>query len=172
MEVKDMKERNIWSNMDLKIEDWTDYFESDEIFCSEERSEEEKMEAITQLNNDYLDDERSNLDVLTHYKILVIADLGLWNGRRNGYKVFTGYNINEILSDDDCEYMKWYSDGRDIRFTGHHHDGTNNYLYREIREDKNIDVLLEKIYNGTAERSDITRYTKSILPYVANVYGW
>jgi hypothetical protein len=172
VEVKDMKERNIWSNLDLKIEDWADMFEGDPIFCTEEKSEEEKMEAIVQMNSDYLDDERMNLDVTTDGRILVIADLGLWNGRHSGYRILKDYNINEILSDSDCEYMKWYSDGRDIRFTGHHHDGTNHYLYREIREDKDIDVLLQKIYEGKAERKDITKYTKSILPYVAKVYGW
>lgn len=32
-------------------------------------------------------DEKENLDIKTDHPILVIADLGLWNGRRPGYKI-------------------------------------------------------------------------------------
>jgi hypothetical protein len=176
MEVKDMKERTIWSNMDLKLSDWSRDMNEEECpscFDDEGNLDEDKaMQYIVELNAEYLEDERMNLNVRTDGKILVIADLGLWNGRKSGYHIFKNYNINEILYSEQCESAKWYSDGLDIRFTGHHHDGTNHYLYREIRAEKNIDVLLEKIYRGTAQRRDITDYTTSILPYVAEVYGW
>lgn len=37
-------------------------------------------------NSEYLDDERMNLDIQLDKPILVIVDLGLWNGRYSGYK--------------------------------------------------------------------------------------
>ena len=39
-----------------------------------------------EINNRYLDDERVNLNIQLDQPILVIADLGLWNGRRPGYQ--------------------------------------------------------------------------------------
>lgn len=119
----------------------------------------------------YLDDERFNLDIPTDGRILVIADLGLWDGRRQGYKIINR-NVSDILY-DEADFVEWYSDGYNIKATAYHHDGTNYYEYREIREDKNIDNLLDAIYNGEEiTRRKLNYYTKSIHPYVAEVYGW
>lgn len=119
----------------------------------------------------YLEDERMNLDIPTDGRILIIADLGLWNGRRQGYKIING-NVRDILY-DEADFVEWYSDGYNIKATAHHHDGTNYYEYREIREDKNIDKLLDAIYNGEEiTRRQLNYYTKSLHPYVAEVYGW
>lgn len=120
------------------------------------------------------EDEYENLNMPLDGRILVIADLGLWNGRRQGYKVI-GSNLQDIMTaatkDDDFHI---YSDGKDIRAEGRHHDGTNYYLFREIRDDiDNIDPLLIDIYNGeTISNRRLGRYTKSLAPYVASVYGW
>lgn len=119
----------------------------------------------------YLEDERMNLDISTDGRILVIADLGFWFGRRQGYKIINR-NVSNILY-DDADYVEWYSDGHNIKATAIHHDGTNYYEYREIREDRNIDNLLNAIYNGEKiTRQKLNYYTKSLHPYVAKVYGW
>lgn len=119
-----------------------------------------------------LEDERTNLDIPIDGKILVIADLGLWNGRRNGYKILPN-NISEILYDADAELVEWYDDGYNIKCTAVHHDGTNYYEYREIRDGVNIDNLLNSIRNNESySRKKLNTYTKSIRPYVLDVYGW
>ena len=119
----------------------------------------------------YLEDERENLNITTDGRILVIADLGLWNGRRQGYKIL-GSRISDILS-DDSDYIEWYGDGHNIKATASHHDGTNYYEYRVIREDRNIDNLLNAIYNGEEiTRKKLNYYTKSLYSDVAKVYGW
>ena len=46
-------------------------------------------------NGEYLDDERMNLDIQLDKPILVIVDLGLWNGRYSGYKEIKSGNIKE-----------------------------------------------------------------------------
>jgi hypothetical protein len=123
-------------------------------------------------DEDYLSDERCNLDCRVGGRIIALASLGLWNGRKTGYKLLDN-NISSILS-ADTDYAMWYGGGRNIYGKFTHHDGTNYVLYRVVREDKNIDILLKEIYNdtGNIDNALINRYTKSLYPYVANIYGW
>lgn len=159
-----MKKRIIWSNIDLNPEDWRkDYEEvARENEWNEDTSDPDNLwQYMIATHNTYLDG-----------RILIIADLGLWNGRKQGYKIIDG-NISNILYDNDADFIEWYADQYNIRATVHHHDGTNHYLYREIREDRNIQILLDDIYNGREiSRSKLNYYTRSIRPYVAEIYGW
>lgn len=72
----------IWSNTDLNYEDWRADLESE----YPELSEDERMERMYEINADYLDDERMNLNITLGMPILIIADLGLWDGRHSGYR--------------------------------------------------------------------------------------
>lgn len=155
----------IWSN-DLDLQDFEDYFEEEGI-----TEEDEKYEAMHELNDMYYYDELMNLDCQLPGDILVIADLGLWNGRKSGYKVI-GNNLNNILKTFCGDYYEVYFDGYNIRAKDTHHDGTNYYEFRLIRPDRNIEVLKEKIYNDDFSRQDINYYTKSLAPYVKEIYGW
>ena len=169
-----MKKRIIWSNIDLNVDDWKEayreFIKMNEL-GKDIDDEDAIYEYMVDTNNQYLDDERMNLNQYVDGRILVVADLGLWQGRRQGYKVLDG-NVKNILS-DDAEYVEWYGDGYNIKATAHHHDGTNYYEYRVIREGRNIDNLLNAIYNGEEiNRKKLNYYTKSLYPYVAKVYGW
>ena len=162
--------------MDLNIEDWADgykeYLEMNDIEDKDPDDEHAIYEWMCETNNYYLDDERCNLNKKVDGRILVIGDLGRWNGRVSGYKIIDSCNIRDILY-SDCDYMEWYGDGYNIRAVGHHHDGTNYYLYRVIREDRNIDNLLDAIYSGEEiTNKKLNYYTKSLYKDVANVYGW
>ena len=169
-----MKKRIIWDNRNLNVDNWRDaYDEFIEIngLCDQPKDEEALYEWMIETNDMYLDDERANLNEKADGRILVIADLGLWYGRKQGYKIL-GRNISEILH-DDCDYIEWYGDGYNIKATASHHDGVNYYEYRVIREDRNIQNLLDAIYNGeTITRTKLNYYTKSLYPYVAKIYGW
>lgn len=119
----------------------------------------------------YLEDERINLNRVVDGRILVIADLGLWNGRRQGYKIL-GNKASDILY-DDADYIEWYGDGHNIKATATHHDGTNYLEYRIIREDRNIQNLLDAIYSGEEiSRKKMNYYTKSLYKDIAKIYGW
>ncbi len=171
-----MKKHIIWSNMNLDIEDWRDgykeYLEMNEIDDEDPNDEYAIYEWMWETNGYYLDDERANLNRKVDGRILVIGDLGFWNGRANGYKIIESCNIEDILC-SDCEYVEWYGDGHNIRSVECHHDGRNYCLYRVIREDRNIDNLLDAIYNGEEiTSSKLNYYTKSLYKDVANVYGW
>ena len=170
-----MKKRIIWSNVDIDFDQW----KHDLILDRKENNhdnpydirENDVWEFINQTLDDHMNDERHNLDIDTDGRILVIADIGRWNGRVPGYKLLNG-NIKNILY-SSADYVEWYSDGHNIRATAHHHDGTNYYLYKEVREDRNIQHLLDAIYSGKEiTRNVLKYYTKSLNHYVKDVYGW
>lgn len=124
--------------------------------------------------NRYIDDERSNLRIDVGNTIIAIADLGLWDGRRCGYKEIKSGNISDCLY-SECETNEWYCDAHDMRATMSHHDGTNYVLYRRRKDwitDYQWDNFLYKLYMGTANKEHISKYTSSLLPYIAKVYGW
>ena len=120
----------------------------------------------------WFDDEKVNLNKELDTNILVIADLGLWNGRRSGYKII-GNNLSEILSVAQGDSYSVYFDSEkgDICATDIHHDGTNYYIFRQIRNGRNIDKLLSKIYDGNYSQEDIEKYTKSLGCHLHNIYG-
>ena len=127
------------------------------------------------MNYAYLDDEKANLDMELPNPIICIADLGRWDGRCMGYKMIESGNIADCLYDPECDYCTWYVDRyNDLLFTGAHHDGTNHYLYRELRDlsDKQMENFLEKLHTGNLTRRDIRRYTTSVGIHVNKVYGW
>ena len=169
-----MKKRIIWSNMYTNPDDWKEGYKeiAEENGWEEDTDDENNLwNYIYEELDHYIDDERMNLDVTTDGRILVVADLGLWYGRRQGYRILDG-NVKNILS-ADVDYVEWYSDGYNIKATAAHHDGTNYYEYRVIREDRNIQNLLDAIYNGEEiTRKKLNYYTRSLEPYVRRVYGW
>ena len=159
--------RIIWTS-ETNIEDYREFFEEQDI-----TSENEQYECLDEMNRIWLEDRRKELDVELEENIVVLADLGLWFGRRDGYKEI-GNNISEALYTND-DYITWYVDRYDMRGDGAHHDGDNHYLYRVWKNgitDTQKENFLNKWASGKATRKDVTRYTKSLRPYIANVYGW
>ena len=179
----------IW-NSDIDIDDWKDYV-SEELMNESDHEEYPKvedyiennfvniLERINDLNNDYLDDERANLDIETSGEIICIADLGLWNGRASGYNV-EGNNINEIFHShirgmsDLCFYVELNDGVLELKCEESHHDGTNYYTYREVKPELSdeIDVLKDLIYEGKATQKDIDYYTRPLGDKVQEVYGF
>ena len=121
----------IWSNYALDYEDWRADLEAD----YPELSEDDRMALMYEINSDYLDDERANLNIQLDQPILIIGDLGLWTGRRIGYKEIESGNIRDCLySDRDIMYSTWFVDKLgDLRCEAIHHDGTNHMLYRTYK---------------------------------------
>lgn len=137
-----------------------------------EQTEENITDEIYFRINQSFEDEQSNLFKILDGRILCIADMGLWNGRRTGYKIL-GNNLNEVLTCGiGCDEKEIYCDGRNVLATGYHHDGRNHVEFREIREDRNIDNLLNKLYNNEeVTRREINYYTRSLRPYIKSIYG-
>lgn len=150
-----------------------DYLENYENTEEGEFSDQNISDRVAESINMDFDDERMNLNKQLEGRILCIANIGTWRGRFSGYKIL-GTNLNNIISPlgNSIEDFKIYMDGRNVYWTGHHHDGVNHVEFREIREDRNIENLLDKLYNQEeVTRKEINYYTKSIRPYIKEIYG-
>lgn len=167
-----MEKRYIWQNTDLNADDWRDdYIEFCEFNNITPGGDDAVVDYMIDTNYSYLEDERANLNVTTGGKILCIADIGRWNGRVNGYRIFNN-NLNSIFNICD-DYIEFFGDGKNICATGSHHDGCNYYLFRAIRPGRDIDKLLNAIYCGDyISPQKLNYYTRSIYSDVARVYGW
>jgi hypothetical protein len=149
--------RNIAERKEIELEEVTD----NDLY-------EEKI----YLYDEYFDDGLQNLDVELEGRIIAIADLGLWNGRKGGYKIGSN-NLNEIMKMGNEDYIEVYGNGYNIIKKSNHHDGCNNLLFRMIRENRNIDNLTDMIYNNKPiSKSVLNYYTKSVYKDVKEVYGW
>lgn len=136
----------------------------------DELTEDQKMDIVyDEISMDY-EAEQENLSCLLDGKIMCIADLGLWNGRRSGYKYLTE-NLNSIF-DVGEDRNEWYVDDLgDVRCKAIHHDGTNHYLFWAVKPYMNTEILEDKLYEGTATRRDITRYTERLGDYIGKIFG-
>lgn len=139
----------------------------------EHKIEELKNEEAYNQSEFWRECEQANLSQDTG-EIIVIANLGLWDGRRQGVKETGKYNLSAILENhggvDDFEV---YVEDGEVRGTGYHHDGTNYYTFREVVDAEKWEELRDKIIAGeeyTAEELDAS--TKSLAGRVAEVYGW
>lgn len=168
-----MKKHIIWTDVvNLDMADFEEFFDAN---YPEITDDAEKFDLVAEFNFDELDNIRDELNIKLDGRILVIGQLGLWDGKVSGYKIIDSGNISDIFYSmlNTASYMEFWSDGYNIRAKESHHDGTNYYLFREIREDTNIDNLLDDIYNRKEiSRSKLNHYTRSIAKHINNYYGW
>lgn len=168
-----MKKNIIWQNYDFNLDDWKDYLSE----YPDIKKEEDKYALIEELNYYFLQDEKINLYKKLDGDIIVLANIGLWNGRKIGYRELHSNNIADCLCfEKDCEYAEWYVDQYDnLKSTQSHHDGTHYLLYRAWKKDvsdEQKENVLDGLYNGTISQRTLRRYTEGVGKYVAEVYGW
>lgn len=161
----------IWTNEGLEWEDWADDFEKEYLDISDEK----KFELMNELNNDCLEEVRHTMDVYVGSPIIIIADLGLWDGRHGGYKIIESGYLRDCMY-SDLDGVTWYVDGRgDLRMEGCHHDGRNYYLYRKLREDigsVEVEEFLSKILNRTMTEEDLEKVTERLGDILENVFDF
>lgn len=106
--------------------------------------------------------------------MIVIADLGLWDGRHKGYRMMGGRTLNMAFNafQGNSYKLVYDSDTDDVKGVDNHHDGTNYYTFREVRKGRDISELQDLIYSERATQDDIDKYTKPLGKYVRRVYGW
>ena len=170
-----MKEHIIFDNTNINDEDYRKEFEE---WCDINGldTDEEDFDGFVQNEMDrWLEAEYANLSYKPCGTILAIADLGFWNGRRSDYKLICRNKLNGIFGvfGSDYGYFKFYCDRYQLKATLHHHDGTHYLTFYEVREGKNIQPLLDKIYEGEeVTNKEINRYCRGLRPKVAKIYGW
>lgn len=169
--------RTIWtSEIDFtNLEKLRKEAEENDDQVTEAMSDDEFIDYLEDQASLWRDDEICNLRIRISNPILVIADLGLWSGRKTGYKLLRGCFVSDILcaASRDSNAYTVYADAYNVRAEDSHHDGTNCYLFRElIGPESRCLPLLDAIYSGKDYTALMRRYSRSILPYVAGVYGW
>ena len=125
---------------------------------------------------DWIDCEKANLNVLLDENIIAIASVGLWNGRVRGYKELSN-KLSDIFSCFlSCEESMFYAEKGNVSGKGIHHDGSNCITYRKWREKASYEMREKTLdaIRGQSNKAEslIKRYTQSIYPDVAKVYGW
>ena len=163
----------IWNNTETPEELFRDIMNNLDQYDIEKGDEASAWELAHEWNDDYLDDERANLDIDVG-TIIVFADLGLWNGHRAAYKILKSGNLRDCLNVCCGDYVEWYVDDRgDMIVRDTHHDGTNTYTFRALRDlsDTQEWNMYDKLSEGFTRR-DVKRYTRRLGDYAAKVYGW
>ena len=169
------KRQILWSDLHLNFNDWKDelksehpnYSQDDLVLTMFEKVDEQLFELV------------SSLDMQLSQPIIIIGDIGRWNGRVQGYKMIESGNIKDCFYTDcfytDCDLNEYYIDKLgDLRCEAVHHDGTNHYLYRVFKDnvsEEQIENLKSKLYYGKATRADITRVTIRLGDDIAKVYN-
>lgn len=122
--------------------------------------------------NEYLDDERRNLDIETGGYIVTYCSLDLWMGNRIAYRKF-GTNIKDIFDFCSCDDGEWYADRYNVRATLLHHDGRNHLVFRYVKTEGELERVCDAIYDGKIKpEKNFFRMTESIRPFIAKTYGW
>lgn len=137
-------------------------------------SEQELNEFIQQDYSNWYSCEFENLDKELQGRVIAIADLGLWNGRRKSYKIMN-CNLNSVLDACGGDYLKVYADRYDVKSVAVHHDGVNYITYRMLKPnltEVQIDNFLNKLASGEFTKKDVTRYTTSLRNKINQIYGW
>ena len=160
----------LWSNLNLDYEQGIEF--ARENYPDE--PEDRLLQRYIEENDEMLEAERIHLDIQFDQPIIIIGDLGLWNGRAHGYKDIPSGNIKDCLY-SDTDMTEWFIDEHgDLRAEAAHHDGTNYYLYRVFKDnvtEEQIEDFKDKIYHGTLTDEDIRKYTHRLGPEIAGVYG-
>lgn len=160
----------LWSNLNLDYEEGIKF--ARENYPDE--PEDRLLQRYIEENDEMLEAERIHLDIQFDQPIIIIGDLGLWNGRVHGYKDIPSGNIKDCLY-SDTDMTEWFIDENgDLRAEAAHHDGTNYYLYRVFKDnvtEEQIEDFKDKIYHGTLTDEDIRKYTHRLGPEIAGVYG-
>lgn len=137
------------------------------------------MKTIYETLYDSFEDEMSFNDTLINLKsvqteqpIIAIAQLGLWNGNKQGYRVCSRM-LSDVLTVGSQDFNHLFYDGYNVRKSSVHHDGTNLILFREFRPNVDQDKFIDMVYSGKEiDNATLNRYTRSLRRYVKEIYGW
>lgn len=167
-----MKKHIIWST-DINLEDWKDFFAEEHPDVTDPAAQ---YEIACRENQSYLGDEQANLNLEVDSEIIMLMDIQRWDGHYHAYLLLHSENLADCLKISSWGNPTWYLDELgDLCCEDAHHDGVNHYTFRAWQHglsQKQKDNFLDKFYWGKATRKDVTRYTRTLGSYVANVYGW
>lgn len=173
--------RNIWSNdsyycQDDEVQAQFKQAIMESMDYEEDEVTEELLARIWNEDNDYnYDCERSNLDKDIDGYIIALGHRSSHYGAicgngREGTKL-VGYNIADIL-ETSGDSVKWWAEDYNIHGRTGDHDGSWSIVYRVCKDSYEAERLQDLAYMGKLDNADIMARTKSLYPYIAQIYGW
>lgn len=103
-------------------------------------------------------------------KFIAIADLGLWSGRRKGYKLLDSLEEITSIFQDNNEVIV---DKDGLHISASHHDGTNYVTIYLVNPNKDIEKFCDMVYDGEEiSEKQKSYYVKNIAPYICDWYGF
>ena len=165
----------IWeSNPTLTQEDIDRIKKQMQEFGKENPTDIDAENYIMEDNEEAFIDVSDVLDVSVSGKIVVIADIKNWKGTYQSYLVMSD-NLKDVLVrhvHGDSEICV-YTDGKEIRADEVYHDGVNHYLFRMFKSHQKEEKFLDEIpYGYEIDSKELNRYTASLHPRVAELFGW
>ena len=127
--------------------------------------------------SEFLEGFASLLDEKLDNDIIIVADLGFWNGRHSAYKMLSN-DLEDIVYKSSIEepYFGWYIQDGDVQAYETHHDNTHYYKYRKLKlglEDEDLQELQWALYNGEPNRDELVeKYTESLKDIVEEKCNW
>lgn len=169
-----MENKIIWSNK-FDYDEYEAWKKDTIADCGADADVSE--EAYQEYLDMWLDNEKLNLDVdIEKGCIVCFASFGLWNGRTNAVSRLKGEKVNDIFKmarGRDIDHYEFFCDENDVKAKGIHHDGTNRYLFRIIKNPNKWDKIVERFSaDNELTEEEFVKMTSPLRPYVAKVYGW
>ena len=174
----------IWSNENLDTEDWKEsfkeYIEMNNLDI-DPNDEEELYKYMVETNDEYLSDERINLNINVPDTdtVLVIADLEFWDGRCSAYREIHADKISDCLyTDRDTDYATWYLDKQgDLRCDAADcHNGSKKHqlcrAYKAGVTEAQKEELKDRLLSGTASQADIDNISECLGDRIAKAFEW
>lgn len=168
----------IWAS-DVDFDDWKEGLQAE----YPEMTEEQLIETMYEQNTEYLNDQRVNCSGIKFPNgVFVVADLGLWHGRKTGIlpsrKTAAIHEVSDCFRsfcNSDSELTIYVDAKGDLRADEVHHDGTNHYLFRAYRpgvSDTQKENLENLAYTQQDYQTAMKRLTYRLGDLIGDVYGW
>lgn len=106
----------------------------------------------------------SALNIPLNNRIVMYGTIQRWDGIREGYKILARRNVNEIFSNTVGDYVTFWDEDGDIHCEDIHHDGTNNYIFRELKPEITDYEFEEYVFEHSLSGA-ISELTTSLRPY-------
>ena len=136
-------------------------------------SDQEVAQYATENNVYWRECERKRLDIPLLNEVIAIKRMGFWNSSIIRYQRL-GFNVNGILQfckeGDDLFYANAKTE--EVYCDNPRHDGTNLFLFRMMKDGANVYEFLSLAKHHNLTMEEIRKFTCSLYPYVAKVYGW
>ena len=173
--------RTIWTSdsfyvQDEEIKEQYRLDVADGICCDPDELDEERLARYWYEDNEInYECERENLNKNIDGVIIALGRRwshygAICGNGREGTKII-GSNISSIM-ETSGDNAGWWTEDYNVHGRTADHDGSWSIVYRVCKNSDEAERLQELAYEGKLNNADIMARTKSLYPYLAQIYGW